>query len=132
MFTILLKRIAGEHPLATIGIALLIGSVFLIPFAPTAASAVGDMPVGTWVWLVYLALVGTFFAYVIWFWSLKYLDASETSAYLYLVPVFALFWSLVILREAPPAIALLGGALVLGGVALTQMSRQPPALPIEP
>ena len=70
--------------------------------------------------MAYLALGGTFIAYLIWYWSLKHLSASETAAYMYLVPVFALIWSVLILGETPHVGALAGGVMVLGGVALTQ------------
>jgi drug/metabolite transporter (DMT)-like permease len=58
---------------------------------------------------------------------MRYLDANETSAYLYLVPLFAMMWSVIVLREWPPLVALAGGALVLAGVALTQRTSPDPA-----
>ncbi len=110
LYTIALKQMAGaESTFGTVGLTLLVGSVFLIPFAPTAVSAAATIDVTDWAWLVYLAVGGTFVAYLVWYWSLKYLDASETAAYLYLVPVFALVWSLIVLGEAPSLWALGGG-----------------------
>lgn len=122
LFTIQLKRISGQNPLGTIGLAFLVGTIYLTPFYPTAFSAIGDLTLENWLWLGYLAFFGTFLATIIWFWSLKYLSTAETSAYIYLVPVSALITSFIVLREGPPPVALGGGVLVIIGVALTQRS----------
>jgi drug/metabolite transporter (DMT)-like permease len=128
-YTILQKRLSAEEPLAIVGIGLMVGTVFMIPWLPGTLRAVAGVDAGTWLWLVYLAFFGTFAAYLVWFWSLKSLDASQASAYLYLVPVFALIWSLIILREPPPAAALVGGAFVVAGVALTQRGARGEVVP---
>jgi drug/metabolite transporter (DMT)-like permease len=120
LYTIALKKQSADSPVSTVWIGLAVGTIYLVPWFPSAASAARTLPLQSWMWLLYLAIGGTFLAYVIWFWSLKYLDASQTSAYLYLVPVCALIWSLALLGEAPPAMALVGGVLVIIGVALTQ------------
>jgi drug/metabolite transporter (DMT)-like permease len=134
LYTLALKRMSGDHStFGAVGITLLVGSVFLLPLVPTSIDGATRMQPGDWAWIAYLALGGTFVAYLIWYWSLRHLDASETAAYLYLVPLFALFWSLVILGEVPPLGALAGGALVLVGVALTQsVARTSPSVGARP
>jgi drug/metabolite transporter (DMT)-like permease len=121
LYTLALKQMAGDHnTFGAVGTTLIVGSVFLIPLAPSAVDGATRMASDDWAWMTYLALGGTFIAYLIWYWSLKHLSASETAAYMYLVPVFALIWSVLILGETPPLGALAGGLVVLGGVALTQ------------
>ena len=121
LYTVALKQMAADQStFGTVGLTLLVGSLFLIPFVPTAASGATRIGGGEWAWIAYLAVGGTFIAYLLWYWSLKYLDASETAAYLYLVPVFALGWSLVLLGEAPSLGALAGGVVVITGVWMTQ------------
>ena len=132
VYTIVLKKLSGGDALGTVGIGLMVGTVFMLPWVPRAVSAMPGIDAATWGWLVYLAFGGTFLAYVIWFWSLRYLDASQTSAYIYLVPLFALVASLLILGEPPSAGALAGGVLVLVGVALTQSSTRSDPIPVEP
>jgi hypothetical protein len=46
-----------------------------------------------------------------------------TTAFMYLIPVFASLWTLAVLGRAPEAIALPGGLLVVAGVAVTQRDR---------
>lgn len=121
LYTLALKQMADDHStFGAVGITLIVGSIFLIPLAPSAVDGASHMASDDWAWMAYLAIGGTFITYLIWYWSLKYLSASETAAYLYLVPVFALIWSILILGETPHPGALAGGVVVLGGVALTQ------------
>ena len=126
LYTLLLKKLTVDHSaMAGVGATLMVGSLFMIPFVPTAVDGGAAASTETWLWLAYLAFGGTFIPYLLWFWSMRYLDASETSAYLYLVPLFALVWSLIVLGDLPPAGALAGGALVLIGVALAQRGGKP-------
>jgi drug/metabolite transporter (DMT)-like permease len=128
LYTLVLKKMTGDHSaLAGVGATLVVGTAFMLPFAPAAVDAGGSASLEAWLWPLFLAIGGSLIPYLIWFWSMRYLDANETSAYLYLVPLFALFWSLVILGDLPPLGALGGGVLVLVGVALTQRSRSTPA-----
>lgn len=124
-YTILLKKISAGDPFVTVGVGLSVGTVFLIPWIPSALSVAGDIPLDGWLWIGYLAFFGTFTAYLIWFRALRVLDANQTAAYMYLVPLFALGWSLLILGSAPPAVALIGAALILVGVAMTQLRTKP-------
>ena len=124
LYTILLKKVSAGDPFVTVGLGLMLGTVFLIPWFPTSLAVARSVPLEAWLWIVYLALLGTFTAYLIWFRALRYLDANQTAAYMYLVPVAALVWSLLILREGPPLVALLGGVLIFIGLFLTQTGRR--------
>ena len=67
-----------------------------------------------------MVLGGTLAPYLLWASSLKRLDVARTASFMYLVPVFATTWSVLLLGTALTAVTLLGGAVVLGGVVLTQ------------
>lgn len=130
LYTLALKQMSDAHStFGAVGITLIVGSIFLIPLAPTAVDGASHMASDDWAWMAYLAVGGTFITYLIWYWSLKYLSASETAAYLYLVPVFALIWSILILGDTPHPGALAGGVVVLAGVALTQTANKTAASP---
>ncbi|MCP3977338.1 MAG: DMT family transporter [bacterium] len=120
LYTILLKRLSTGDPFVTVGVGLVLGTVFLIPWIPTSLSVAGSIPLDGWLWIIYLALFGTFTAYLIWFRALRVLDANQTAAYMYLVPIAALIWSLIVLGEGPPLVALPGGALIFIGLFLIQ------------
>jgi drug/metabolite transporter (DMT)-like permease len=63
---------------------------------------------------------GTMGPYILWAYGLRGLPVNRTAAFMYVIPVFAMGWTFLFLGEAPSAIALAGGAVVLAGVALTQ------------
>lgn len=123
LYTILLKRLSAGDPFVTIGVGLVLGTVFLIPWIPSSLAVAGSIPFEGWAWIVYLALFGTFAAYLVWFRALQHLDANQTAAYMYLVPIAALGWSLLILGEGPPIGALFGGGLIFAGLFLIQTKR---------
>jgi drug/metabolite transporter (DMT)-like permease len=125
LYTILLKRIGSSDPFVTVGVGLSLGTVFLIPWLPSSIGVLGSIPLDGWIWLGYLAFLGTFLSYLVWFHALRYLDANQTSAYMYLVPIAALAWSLLILGSVPPPVTFVGAAVVLIGVALTQSKTNP-------
>ncbi len=67
-----------------------------------------------------MVLGGTLAPYLLWSASLKRLDVSRTASFMYLVPVFATTWSVLLLGTALTSVTVVGGAVVLGGVVLTQ------------
>ena len=71
-------------------------------------------------WLVYLGVFPTAIAFSTYGYALRYLPASRLGVTTYLVPPIAALISLVLLREVPPVITWIGGAMCLLGVALTR------------
>ena len=92
----------------------------MFPLYPHAVSAIDDIGVSGWLWLLYLMFAGTILTYWIWFKALAVMPASKTSAYMYGVPLAALLWSWVVLDNVPSGIALIGGAVMIIGVVMTQ------------
>lgn len=120
-YTVISKRIAQQHaPVTAVAMAVILGTVLMSPAAPDALRALPALPISGWLWFLHLAVLGTVVPYLIWFTSLKYLDANETVVFMFLVPLFAVTWSAVLLGERPAVIGLLGGIGILVGVALTQ------------
>jgi drug/metabolite transporter (DMT)-like permease len=69
--------------------------------------------------MVFLGLTMIGVAYPLWFVCLKRFPASQISIYIYLTPVFAVILSLIILREKFAWLFWIGGALILGGIIIT-------------
>ena len=82
-----------------------------------------------------LAVLGTSVASLVHYRMVTWYGSSRTTMVTYLIPAFALFYGVVILDEALTANAVLGLALILGGVALgsglVRMRRREP-LPASP
>lgn len=85
-----------------------------------------------WLAIVFLSVLGFALAYILWYRALRVLTASETAVYVYLVPVFALFFSWRLLDERITIYLLLGGATILAGVVLTNSGKKPVAKVSQP
>ena len=125
VYNILYKPLLGRFDLPALtaagGIA---GSLLFLPFENTGAvDRFGALDAGAWISLAALGLGATLGGYVTWSIALRGLDASRAMSYLYLVPPLAVAIGALALDEPITAWLLLGGALVIGGVALAQ--RQP-------
>jgi drug/metabolite transporter (DMT)-like permease len=74
--------------------------------------------------VVYLGIFPGAFAYVAWGYALSHGQAGRISTLLYLIPVLAIAIAWLWLGELPRVWSLIGGAIVLGGVALINMTRE--------
>lgn len=74
--------------------------------------------------VLYLALVGTVLAFGIYFWLLRYAAAHVLALISYVVPLIALTLGALVEGEPFGRSTAAGGALVLGGVALTLAGKR--------
>ncbi|SDG12610.1 DMT family transporter [Pseudonocardia oroxyli] len=102
-------------------LACAIGTVGCLPFAPALVTDLASAPVSATAALVYLGLVPTALAFSTWAYALSRMDAGRLGVTTYLVPPITVAMAAVLLAEAPPVLALAGGALCLVGVALTRI-----------
>jgi len=93
-----------------------IGAVFCLPFAPTLLRELKGAPALSTAWMVYLATFPTAVGFTTWAYALARESAGRLAATTYLVAPIAVVLGWVTLREAPSAVALLGGTLCLIGV----------------
>lgn len=73
-----------------------------------------------WGGLVFSATFAIGLAYLIWYRGVERIGNTRTAIFSNLTPVVALFAGVVLLNEAPSALALLGAALTLGGVMIVR------------
>ena len=118
---ILQKPLLGALPgLQVTWIACTVGTVVCLPFAPQLVADVSDAaPASLW-GLLYLGVFPTAIGFSTWAYTLARTSAGRTGATTYLVPPVAVLLGWLLLDEAPPALALAGGALCLVGVAVTR------------
>ncbi len=74
----------------------------------------------TWGSIVYLAVFGSVFGFMLFFFALQHLPASLMGLITLMAPVLALWLGWVVQDEVLPPQAMLGTALVLGGLLLAQ------------
>ena len=71
-------------------------------------------------------------AYLLWFYLLRHRSASEVTAYIFLVPLFAVLFGALVLGERLGALTLLGACLILGGIYLVNRVSLPSSQPQTP
>jgi len=101
-------------------LACTIGTLTCAPWAPTFAGQLADSPAGATAGLAYLGLVPTAAAFGTWGYALARMDAGRLGITTYVVPPLAVLGGWIALGETPAALALVGGAVCLAGVALSR------------
>lgn len=107
--------------------ACLVGTLACLPFAPDLLDTVQLATATDVWWVVYLGLFPTAIAFTTYAFALSHMSAGSLSVTTYLVPPITVLMSWVLLGETPPAMAYVGGALCLAGVAVTR--RRPKGTP---
>jgi drug/metabolite transporter (DMT)-like permease len=81
---------------------------------------------GLWTWaeILYLALFNTVIGGFLWIYGARHLPGAIVGSFLYLMPVIAVAAGYLILDEAITPFLIVGGAIMLVGVALAQFSRR--------
>jgi len=119
IYTVLLaRRPAGLHPMALLTVLVMIGLLWIAPFA--AAEAWGGARVAwdgaTAATLGYVGLMASVVAYAAWNQGVAELGSARAGAFIHLLPVFASLLAAVLLGESFHAFHAVGIGLVLLGV----------------
>lgn len=105
--------------------ACTVGTVVCLPFAGQLVEDVRHAPAGALLAVVYLGLLPTTVGFWTWAYALSRSSVGVLGATTYLVPVLTILLSWVLLSQAPAALAYLGGALCLVGIALSRRRPKP-------
>jgi drug/metabolite transporter (DMT)-like permease len=111
---------AALHPAALNAPSMFIGAVTLL--AVSLASGDGfRLPSRTSAWgaVVYLAIAGSVFTFLVYFWLLKTWTVTSLSFISVFTPAIAMVLGFVFLGERPTSWTAVGAALIIGGVVLT-------------
>ena len=101
-------------------VACAVGTVTCLPFTGDLVAEVQSASAADLWWVVYLGVFPTAIAFSTYAFALSRMTAGNLSVTTYLVPPITVLMSWVVLSEAPPAMAYVGGALCLVGVAITR------------
>ncbi|MEA2030894.1 MAG: DMT family transporter [candidate division Zixibacteria bacterium] len=101
------------------------GSVLYFPFGLYQAVTFdyAGVTVGAWLSVIYVALGTSVVAYVLWYWALGQRDASKVAVYHNIQPVIASAVAYIFLDEPIGWPFVIGGAIVLTGVIITEVER---------
>ena len=123
VYAVLGKKFARQYDSISMNtFNLLAGALFLLPLTIRQASHLdwGSVGWAGWAGLVYMAAVSSVAAYTLFYWVLRYMDASRVAAVNYLQPIGAIMVAAAFLGETPTRNLLLGGVLILLGVYLAE------------
>ena len=105
-------------------IAIVATMIFFIIALPYDILAVMNQGVKFWSGLLYLAIFGQTIATTIYFIASGKLGSAQASSYMFLVPVFALITSFVLLSEKVEMHIIIGGAITISGLYLINRSQR--------
>jgi drug/metabolite transporter (DMT)-like permease len=114
---LVLRHLSG---LQTILGCCLLGIVFFLPWTPQLAHQLGGASAGAIGWIVFLGVFSTSIGFLTWAFALSRMDAGRLGATTYLVPPVSVLLGWAWLGESPAALAYVGGALCLVGVAVSR------------
>jgi drug/metabolite transporter (DMT)-like permease len=93
----------------------------LVPFLTAGAwSDYARLSPAGWAALLFLGIGASGLGYLFWYGGLEKIEASRVAAYLYLEPLVTLAAAAAFLGERVTAETVLGGLLLLAGVAVVQ------------
>jgi drug/metabolite transporter (DMT)-like permease len=134
IYVVLGKRVAGKYDALTMtAFSHFAGALIVLPLAIRQAVALGPVqswltiPWSAWASLLYMAIFSSAVAYILYYWLLRYLEASQLAAFSYVLPVLVTILGIVWLGEEASWGQLLGGVLALCGVYWIESGRTPPA-----
>jgi drug/metabolite transporter (DMT)-like permease len=123
---ILQKPLMARLPaLQVTWVACTVGAVVCLPFTGALARDLGAASTSDVLWVVYLGAFPTAVAFTTYAYALTHMSASSLGVTTYLVPPITVLMAWVLLDETPPAMAYVGGALCLAGVALARRRPAP-------
>ena len=132
-YAVLGKRVAGRYDALTmVAFNHFAGAIIILPVALRQARELGPfsrwraIPWPAWAAVLFMAVCSSALAYLLYFWLLRYLEASQLSAFTYLLPVLAVILGILLLGERGSLTQIIGGILALGGVYWVESGRESP------
>jgi len=118
-FFVLQKPLLKEHgPLEVVSYSTWITTLLLLPFGGNAVRSLSMVGLESIFSIIYIGIVSVI-AHICWSKVLSKIDASKAAIFLYTVPVMTIVIGFLWLRELPSLISCLGGAIILGGIIMS-------------
>lgn len=125
------RRYLGDLPPSAVAAGTVLCAAIVV--APLAAATwpTASIPPLSWLSAILLGVLCTGLAYLLFYRLLYRIGAPRTSTVTYLVPLFGVIWAWVFLSEPLTLTMAVAGALILGGVALSQRRAPSPQAAVE-
>ena len=125
-YVALSKKVASKYDTVSMNaVNCFAGAAVLLPIAVVRGIHLDWAGVGWagWLGLLYMAAISSVAAYTLFYWVLRYMEASRVAAVNYFQPVGAILVAALFLGEIPTRPLFVGGALILVGVYLAERAR---------
>lgn len=99
-----------------------IATLIMLPFGRNVFDVVPVAAIHSTIAIIYIG-IAALIANVCWSKALSRIDASRSATFLYAIPVMTIIIGFVWLRELPSLVSCLGGAIILGGVIISNMKK---------
>ena len=114
----------------------IVGALACLPFTGDLLRDAADAPAAALWGMVYLGVVPTAIAFTTWAYALSRMPAGQLGVTTYIVPPLVIVFGALVFGEIPTLLAIVGGAVCLGGVALSRrrspVRAEPAAVVREP
>lgn len=118
-YTVMGKFMMKKYDSVTLtNYAMILGSIPLIPFLPTAISECKNVSV--FLSVLFLSIFSTFLGYQGWFYILKRMEASKASVFLLAIPFVSIIAGSAVLGEEITFRVIVGLFMVIAGIYLVQ------------
>lgn len=98
--------------------AMWAGTAFMLPFTPKMLGELAVAPADATLAVIYLGIFPAIVAYAAWSYTVTRMPVSVAGSLLTLIPVCTLLIAWLFIGEVPGLVSLVGGALILIGVAI--------------
>jgi drug/metabolite transporter (DMT)-like permease len=125
-YVVLSKKVASKYDSIEMNaVNVFASAIVLLPLAIFLAVHRDwkSVPWEGWMGLLYMAAISSVAAYTLFYWALRYMEASRVAAVNYFQPIGAILVAGLFLREVPTQHLLLGGVLILLGVYLAERGK---------
>jgi len=123
LYTVLGKRLITHYgPIDASAITLLTGTLIFLPIGilPALRFDFGAIGVWTWAQILYLGVITSVVAYLLWYYALARIEAGKVALFANLQPILTTILAVVLLGQDVTVQFVLGGMLAILGVVIAQ------------
>ena len=125
LYTVLGKRLINRYgPIHATSITLILGTALFLPIGiiPTTQFAFESLSGSGWLQILYLGLITSVVAYLLWYYALGRIEAGKVALFTYLQPILTTVMAVILLGQDVTPAFLIGGTVALGGVIIAQFA----------
>ena len=125
------RHLRNQPPVLQTGMVLLIADSIVWATAFSGAERPLAFPHSFWPWfaILWLGLLGTCLAYMLFFWLINAWGPTRASLVTYVFPVIGLVLGIVFLHESADWRLVVGSALIVGGIGVVNLRSKPRLAP---